>query len=170
MWFLAWEVADMLRYYDIRTTITFHNLVPSQILEAMYFLHRNVLDMSGGNNLTSRDVSSGSTRSPLEIVFVGCILGFAFLAFVMYAHTSPQSWNLYTVYLQSLLQATQKRNSLDKPSRYEGKPELYQRYSDWKRTHSRSMTRLEDHSEKGNMPSEWERDLLGGCERPRPNI
>lgn len=48
--------------------------------------------MRSGGSLASRDVDSESTRSPMAMVFVGSILGFAVLAFVMCVQNSYLSF------------------------------------------------------------------------------
>ncbi|KAH7412768.1 hypothetical protein BKA64DRAFT_637460 [Cadophora sp. MPI-SDFR-AT-0126] len=101
----------------------------------MYLLHLGTLSLRDESSMASRDVSSGSTRNPLAMVFVGCILGFAFLAFVMrHRNTCCQ---------------------INRPDA-KGSNSNIQRYSDWKRAHSRSSSCDEDHLEQGNIPSEWD--------------
>jgi len=84
------------------------------------------------------------------MVFVGCILGFAFLAFVMC------TCNRYH---------RRRRSAHRQASRQEAKGVncSMKRYSDWKRTRSNFLNQSEAQPEKDNMASEWDVAVCAIC-------
>jgi len=119
-------------------------------LKTMYLLYRNAFDKRSGGSLASRDVDSESTRSPMAMVFVGSILGFAVLAFVMCTCTRYHR---------------RRRNGHHQTSRREtqGIECNMKHYSDWKRTHSTFLDHREAESGKDNMVSEWDVAVCAIC-------
>ncbi|XMA11515.1 hypothetical protein WAI453_004306 [Rhynchosporium graminicola] len=111
---------------------------------------RRALDTPDGNDTSVYEITLGSIKSPLVMVFVGCVLGSAFLAFVIST--------CYRYYKR-------RRDGVrQKPCEdLKGDDSNMQRYLAWKKTPPRSLLHCKDGLNTGHMPSEWDVAICAIC-------